>query len=116
MADDWDRLEGIAAAERILHAAVTGGAREIHVTADEDGATVFFVSPDQIEFFAHVPCRCRDGVQGYLRTLAAIDSWKPAPASGFGVWSYDGLECQVEVRLVKGKAADDVIVKVARCG
>jgi len=114
MGDEWRDLEGVEATERILHAALSAGAHEIHLSADGDGATLFFVSPENIEFFAHVACCCRDRIRNYLRTLAAIDSWKPAPVVGFGVFRHGGVDCQLEVAFLKGSSDQDVIIKITR--
>lgn len=109
---NWDGLEGIEATERILSAAINSGAREVHLSSDGEGGTVFFVSPERIEFFRHIPIRCRDALRCYLRDITAIDQWREAPASGFGVFSRGDETYSLEVQVIKGSYDEDLIIKI----
>jgi hypothetical protein len=106
---DWNQLEGPEAAEKILRAAVSCGAAEINLSADAEGATIFFLSQEQIEFFDHLPTNCRDVVRESLKVAAGIDLWKPAPASGCGVLTQGNAAYDLEVRTVANGNSEDQI-------
>ena len=63
MHNDWEHLEGVEVTERIIRAALSSGAREVHLSTTDQGATVFFLSPERIEFFTHLSLGCRERVR-----------------------------------------------------
>lgn len=113
MAVKWDNLEGGDAAERIIRAAISAEASEIHCTSDAEGATLFFISPERIEFFDHIPPGCCEMVHQYLRSMAAIDNWVPPPARGVGVFVWDGDTYSLEINLLKGGHGEDIKVTIS---
>ncbi len=115
MADDWDDLEAMEATSRVLKAAIASGAGEIHLSPDTTGAAIFLVSAERIEFLAHVSAACWGRIKDSLRGLAGIDSWKQTPVNGFGLFSHEGTECQVEVCLGRAEPQEDVVVRITRC-
>ncbi len=114
MAEDWDSLEDVDATERIIRAALSCGASQIHFSCDNAGGTVFFLSDGALEFYAQVSIRCRDLVRNYLRVLAGLDSWAPPPLRGFGVFTCDGENISLEVCVIKGSVDTDVTVNIFR--
>jgi hypothetical protein len=115
MDKSWGGLEGCEATEKILHAAIGSNAGEVHLSADAEGGTVFFVSPERIEFFCHLPMTCRRAVQKALADIGGIDGWKELPVCGYGVFAIgDDCCCNLEIRIIKGTFEQDVIVKICR--
>jgi len=112
---DWDKVEGPEAAERILRAAVLCGASEINFSTDAEGATVFFLSCEQIELFDHLPPRCRDAVRDWLKQATGIEPWSPPPATGYAsFFGIDGTTCEYEVRTIGGARGEDLVIKITR--
>lgn len=111
--DDWDGLEGVDAAERILRAALERGASQIHLTCDNGGVCVLFLASDQLEHFAHLSVACRERVRGYLKHLAGIDPVAHPPASGYGLAVLGERTVNVEVRTLAGALEEDLAVKLA---
>lgn len=114
MNPEWDGMEGVDAAERVIRSALQSAASEVHISGDSDGATVYFISPERMEFFTHLPPDCRDGVFRYLRGFACVDDWEEPPVSGVGTFAHDGGDCQIDVRFLCGDAGQDVILRIAR--
>ncbi len=114
MPQDWNNLEGVQVTERIIRAAVKTGANEVHLSSDADGATVFIVSADNVEFFAQLPVDCRDKVLAYLRVLGSIDAWIPAPVSGVGTFACEEHECQLEIRLLKSEHGENAVIRISK--
>ncbi len=116
MGPNWENLAGDAATETILRGAISCGAAEIHFSADYEGASVFFVSAEQIEFFAHLPVVCRARIYDRLRDLAGVDSWRRPPVRGYGVFAWDGGSFELEIAFNKGCVDVDVAIKISGKG
>lgn len=110
--ENWDGFEGIETAERILGAALNCEATEVHISSDGDGATVFFGSKDRIEFFRHIPDRCRDALLHYLRDLTGVDQWCLPPVTGFGVLGMNDTTRSLELQIIKGSHGLDFVIKI----
>ena len=114
MPQDWNNLEGVQATERIVRAAVSNGASEVHISSDTDGATVLFMSAHNMEFFAQLPAECKDRVLAYLRVLGSIDAWESTPVSGVGTFAGEDHECQLEIRLLKSDHGENAVIRISK--
>lgn len=114
MDGDWERLEGVEATERILSAALSDCACDIHVASDPDGATVYFGAEQNLSVFARIPTDCRDAVVRYLRNLAAIDHWRNPPATGAGHFQHKEQPYTVEVEILRGAGGEDAMIHLSR--
>lgn len=112
MEKDWNSLDGIEAAERMLAAAISSAANQIHLTSDAEGATIFFISPERIEFFTYIPACCRDRLYNYLRHVAGIDSYASLPCTGYGLFAQGEETRTLEIQVLKGIVEIDLLVKI----
>lgn len=113
METDWNHLDGVEAAERILAAAVSSRADQVHLTSDAKGATIFFISPERIEFFTYIPACCRDRVYQYFRHIGGIDTYSAPPCVGYGLFSQGEETHTLEIHVLKGIVEIDVLVKIS---
>lgn len=113
MDQDWSHLEGVEAAERVLAAAISSRAGQIHLTSDVNGATIFFISPERIEFFTYIPACCRDRLYQYLRHIAGIEPYAQLPCVGYGLFSQGEETHALEIQVLKGIVELDVLVKIS---
>lgn len=113
MPEEWDNLEGVDAAERVLRAALSARAEEVHVSCDSGGASVYLSGQELIEFLVYLSPDCRDKMLRYLRDRSGIDQWKPAPVKGLAVFDRFGKSYQLEVRFLPGSHGGDVFIRIS---
>ncbi|MCX7935851.1 MAG: hypothetical protein N3A66_11415 [Planctomycetota bacterium] len=115
MATAWGQMGGAEAADRGLAAAIACQAREVNISCDGEGAAIFFLSPQGIEFFDHIPRRCCEAVRDYLKAQAGIDLWQPPPACGLAAFCQREKQYNLEVRTAASSNGEDMVVRISPC-
>ena len=111
----WEKMDGAEAMERVLAAAVACQAREVNISCDGEGAAIFFLSAEGIEFFDHIPSICCEALRNHLKTQAGIDLWQAPPASGFAAFCQGEKQYSLEVRTTASNSGEDMIVNIVPC-